>query len=201
MMKLIIATRNENKLLEIKALLEDLDIELLTLHDFPDMPEAAEDRNTFDENALKKARAAAKYTREITLADDSGLEVEFLKGRPGVLSSRFAHKFASDAENNRKLLELLKGVPKEQRSAVFRCSIAIVDKCDRYYLARGSCKGYISDKIRGDKGFGYDPLFVVHEYDKTFAELGSQIKNRISHRTKALTEARKIIKQLYGKKD
>lgn len=194
MNEIIIATRNQNKIFEIKELLKDLNVRLISLKDYPEIREIEEDGKDFDENAIKKAVTVARETRHLTMADDSGLEVDFLDGEPGVRSSRFAGDKAAMDENIAKLLRLLNGVPIENRKATFRCSIAIADKDGLIKVVHGRCKGIIGFECKGTSGFGYDPLFIVPGYDKTFAELGADVKNRISHRARALAKARNVIR-------
>lgn len=195
-MKLVLATRNADKIREITQILEDLDIILLSLEEYPDLAPVVEDGKTFEENALKKACAASAFTHEIALAEDSGLSVDYLHGAPGVLSRRFAGELASYAENNAKLLSLLGDVPPERRTAAFICVVALSLPNGTAEVFRGICKGSISVEPTGSSGFGYDPVFVVPEYGKTFAELGSAVKNRLSHRAMALRKARVYLKNL-----
>jgi XTP/dITP diphosphohydrolase len=190
--KIILATRNQGKIREIQPMLDNNTFEINNLSQFPAIPEVIEDGITFQENALKKATAVFEATGIISLADDSGLEVDYLKGEPGVYSSRFAGENATDAENNRKLLRLLDGIPPEKRTARFHC-VMILKTAQQAYTFEGTCKGIILQEPRGNHGFGYDPLFYVPEYQQTFAELDSHIKNQISHRGMAL---RKVIAQL-----
>ncbi len=195
--RLVLATRNRKKLAELKQLLEGMEMEVLGLEEFPEVPEVEEDGTTFAENAVKKARAVAQATGLVALADDSGLEVDALGGRPGVHSARFAGEHGDDAANNAKLLELMKDVPDEERGARFRCVIAIADPDGRVHLVEGTCEGWIGRELRGEHGFGYDPLFVVGELGKTMAELPPEVKNRISHRAKALERARSVVLSLW----
>lgn len=199
MFEIVIASRNKEKKKELKTLLNDLKIKVLDLNDFPAAPKVKEDGKTFDENAKKKALAIARFTKRLTLADDSGLEVKMLGGRPGVRSARFAGEGATYAEINRKLLRLLSGIPKSKRGAKFVCVIAIADKNGLVRVTRGECSGWISFTTRGKYGFGYDPVFVYPRYNKTFAELGPKIKNKVSHRAKALKKARAIIQKYLRK--
>lgn len=194
--KLVLATKNRGKVAEFAAFLAPLGIHVVALSDYQGAPDVCEDGATFEENAIKKARAAAAFTREIALADDSGLEVDFLGGQPGVLSARFAGCPGDDAANNAKLLKLLEGVPWEKRTARFRCVIAIATPAGEVYTAEGTCEGYIGFDPRGEGGFGYDPLFYVPAEGKTFAELDMATKNRISHRGHALVQARAILERL-----
>ncbi|MFQ6067100.1 MAG: RdgB/HAM1 family non-canonical purine NTP pyrophosphatase [bacterium] len=192
-MELVLATRNEDKIREIKEALRNLPIRILTFKDFPRFPPLVEDNDTLYENARVKAGAVAKFTHKIALADDTGLEVEALGGAPGVLSSRFAGEGASYEENNRKLLSLLKKVPLERRQANFRCVMVISDGGRREITVEGTCQGRILGHLRGNYGFGYDPLFQPEGCHRTFAELSLKEKNRISHRGKALEAAKKIL--------
>ena len=196
--KLVLATRNTDKIREISLILHALPVELYSLSDFPEAPEVEEDGATFEENALKKARSACAHTQEAALAEDSGLCVDWLKGAPGLFSSRFAGEDVSYQENNAKLLSALEGVVPEKRTAVFVCVVALCAPGHRVETFRGTCKGSISLEPRGSSGFGYDPLFVVPEYDKTFAEIGEAVKNRISHRAIALSKARIYLMRLLG---
>jgi XTP/dITP diphosphohydrolase len=201
MLEIVAATRNEGKLKEFRELLAGLPIRLLTVADFPGIPEVAENGNTFAENARLKAEAMAAETGLIAVADDSGLEVDALQGAPGVRSARFAGEPGDDRKNNEKLLELLRGVPPERRTARFRCLIAIAVPGEETYFSDGTCEGYIGLAPRGTNGFGYDPLFLVPEFDRTFAELDPEEKNRISHRGRALKQAQKILRELAGRQE
>ncbi|WP_018086810.1 XTP/dITP diphosphatase [Desulfurispora thermophila] len=192
-MRLVIASRNQGKIREIKAMLSDMPVEILSLSDFDNIPELAEEGSTFQENAAQKARSVMLATGLTALADDSGLEVDYLGGAPGVYSARFAGAKANDAANNYKLLKLLTGVPREKRTARFVCVIAIATPDGQLYYSEGKCEGVIGFKPAGDGGFGYDPLFIVPQYGQTFAQLPPDIKNSISHRAQALTLAREII--------
>lgn len=195
-MKLVLATRNRGKIKELSALLAPLGYEVVSLEDFPGVPEVPEDGATFAENAVKKATAVARHTGHLVLADDSGLEVDCLGGAPGVLSARFAGEHGNDRANNEKLLALLAGVPTEKRTARFRCVVAVATPAGEVWTAEGSCEGIIADAPRGEGGFGYDPLFYVPELGKTFAELEPEVKNRLSHRARALAGAWEILARL-----
>ncbi|MCD6082877.1 XTP/dITP diphosphatase [Candidatus Aerophobetes bacterium] len=195
-MELVVATRNKDKVREIKELLSDLKVRILTHEDFPNFPSVVEDGKSLKENALKKARAIAKFTGKLALADDSGLEVEALGGAPGVFSSRFAGENATYEDNNQKLLSLLKGVPPEKRGAVFRCVIAIIDPEGREVVVEGVCRGRITEKPKGKEGFGYDPVFEPEGSERTFAQMSLEEKNRISHRAKALKKAKEALRKL-----
>jgi XTP/dITP diphosphohydrolase len=192
-LELIVATRNKGKVREIRKALEGLGLKIYALYDFSNVPEIEEDGKSFIENALKKARFYSKYFRKLTIADDSGLEVDRLKGLPGIYSARYAGEGASNRENNQKLLSELKGVQLSKRGARFKCAIAMVSQDGREAVAEGSCKGRIGFKEVGKNGFGYDPLFILPQYGRTMAQLTLEEKNRISHRGKALKNLRKII--------
>ncbi len=185
MKSIVLATKNPNKVKEIRELFYDLNIEIMTLEDFPDTPLIIEDGNTFEENALKKARIVAKSTGKPSIADDSGLEVICLNGKPGVYSARYAGIDSSDKENNMKLLNELKDVPLNERAARYVCVVALVTEDGYEKTFRGECKGIIVDIPRGKGGFGYDPIFFIPEKGKTMAELSLKEKNQISHRGKA----------------
>ena len=192
-MRLAVATRNKGKVEEIREILSDLPIEVYWLEDFPDAPQIEEDGDTFEENASKKASIIARYLGMPTIADDSGLSVEALNGEPGVRSARFAGEGASDADRNAKLLSMLQGVPHVERKAKFICVLVLAFPDGREVSFRGECEGYITDPPRGEHGFGYDPVFLVPEYGRTFAELGPKVKNRISHRAKALRKLKEFL--------
>ena len=194
-LKVVLATRNKDKIREVKQVLNGLNIDVLMLDQFPDVPEVIEDGATIKANALKKAKIVFESTQLLALADDTGLEVDYLKGQPGVYSSRFAGEDATYDDNCRKLLSLMEGVPWEQRTARFRCVIAIVGPGIEK-LVQGTCEGFIIDEKRGKQGFGYDPLFYVPQYNQTFAEMPLALKNEISHRGVALKQGRKILQQM-----
>ncbi len=196
LLKVLLATRNPGKVREVREILSGLPVALLSLAELESAPEVVEDGVTFRENALKKARELSRWIDGMVLADDSGLEVDALGGRPGVRSARFAGDGATDEENNRKLLSELEGVPPERRTARFRCVLALGHPDGREWVVEGACEGRIAQSPRGDHGFGYDPVFVVPDLAKTFAELGLETKNRISHRAMALTRLREILEEL-----
>ncbi|MDW7711289.1 MAG: XTP/dITP diphosphatase [Deferrisomatales bacterium] len=185
-MTLLVATRNPGKARELRELLAPEGIEVLGLAGMPGAPEVTEDGSTFRDNARKKARALAEWAGVPVLADDSGLEVEALGGRPGVLSARYAGPGSSDQDNNRRLLEELHGVPPERRGAAFVCAMALVVPGWEDTEAEGRLEGRILESPRGRGGFGYDPLFSVEGMDRTLAELEVGEKNRFSHRARAL---------------
>ena len=191
-MKVVVATKNENKAREISEIFQDMDIEILTLNDLNIDLDIEEDGQTFEENALKKAEAVAQICNEVTLADDSGLEVDVLGGAPGVYSARFAGEGATDKDRNIKLLKELEGVPEEKRTARFVCAAALKFPKGRHIIVRGVCEGRIGFKPVGSNGFGYDPLFYIPEYKMTMGEMAEHLKNRISHRARALKELKKI---------
>jgi XTP/dITP diphosphohydrolase len=195
-LKILFATRNPGKAREVRKILENLPVEIITLADVPDAPAVVEGAGRFEDNALKKARALANWWQGLTLADDSGLEVEALGGAPGVCSARYAGEGASDEDNNRKLLEALEGTPPDERTARFVCVMALVSPAGKKWVVEGTCDGRIAESPRGEAGFGYDPLFLVPEMSKTFAELPPSVKNRISHRANALKKLRTVIEQI-----
>jgi len=192
-MKLVLATNNPHKVEEIKSILSDLEVEILTPQDFDNFPELKEEGSTLEENAISKAMVTCRFTGLPSLADDTGLEVEALNGAPGVISARFAGETATYDENNRKLLSLLEGLPKQKRNAVFRCVIAIAFAEQDVQTVEGRAEGIIVEKPRGKQGFGYDPLFYFPPLGRTFAELSPHEKNRVSHRAKALARAKELL--------
>jgi XTP/dITP diphosphohydrolase len=183
---LLIATTNAGKLREVRAMLAGHRISVVSLEEFPGLPEAAEDGDTFEENARKKSLHYARLTGGWTLADDSGLEVDALHGRPGVRSARYAGRNAPDAANNARLIAALVGISQAERTARFRCVIALADPESVVATATGTIDGLIIDDRRGSNGFGYDPHFLVPEYGMTTAEMPPELKNRVSHRGRAL---------------
>ena len=192
-MTVVVATRNRGKLFELRELLAGLPIDLRSLDEVaPNLPSIVEDGATFEENALIKARTVAEATLLVTIADDSGLEVDALGGRPGVRSARFAGEAATDAENNAALLAALEEVRSDKRTARFRSVIAVVDPFSEgeALVVEGRCEGSIAIEPRGTGGFGYDPLFVLRDGDRSMAELSDAEKNQISHRGRAATQAR-----------
>jgi XTP/dITP diphosphohydrolase len=200
------ATRNPGKIRELQAILRDTGVALLSLADFPHLPDIPEEGATFAENAAVKARAVARLTGHAALADDSGLMVDALKGAPGVFSARYAQDRTApapptDADNWRKLLEAMQGVPWVERGARFVCELALATPDGRLLTARGECKGVIALEPQGETGFGYDPVFWVPEYGATMAQLGPEIKNRISHRAKALAAFKELLSTLKDELD
>ena len=188
--EMILGTRNHGKIAEFRSLFKGMHIKLLSFYDFPDVPPVVEDGKTFRDNADKKAKAIAKATGRIAVSDDSGLEVDFLDGVPGVYSARFAGARATDRDNARKVLKMLDGVAWEKRSARFVCVICAATPKGKTVRAEGSCTGTISFEMRGSHGFGYDPIFYYPPLEKTFAQLTREQKGRVSHRGKALKELR-----------
>lgn len=187
-MKIVFASGNEGKVKEIKSMLAGINVELLSLKNYTDVPEIVEDGISFRENALKKARIISEFTSEAVLADDSGLQVDILNGEPGIYSSRYAGLKATDEENNAKLLAKLKNVSAEKRTASFYCVLVFYGKDGRYSFFEGKWQGQIIDEKRGSNGFGYDPIFWVPELKMTAAELPADIKNKVSHRGQAFAK-------------
>ncbi len=186
MKKFIAATKNKGKIKEISEILKDFPYEVLSMESVGLNIDIEETGSTFEENALIKASEISRITGETVMADDSGLEVDFLNGAPGIYSSRFAGENATDEEKNKKLLDMLKDVPFEKRAARFVCVIAVVFPDGSNFTVKGTCEGYISNEPNGTNGFGYDPLFYVPEYQMTTAQMVSEMKHEISHRGKAL---------------
>ena len=200
-MKLVIATRNRGKVREIAHIAQDckLEYDILTLNDFIDMPEVEEDGNSFVDNAILKAKSASKFTNEICLADDSGLVVDILGGIPGVKSARFGGGNLSDTQRYKKLLGMIENVPEGSRTARFMCAVAIAFPNGEVIVSSGTCEGELAFLPRGENGFGYDPIFYIKELGKTLAELPEEEKNKISHRSKALTKAfKELNKKSWG---
>ncbi|MDR7856686.1 RdgB/HAM1 family non-canonical purine NTP pyrophosphatase [Tissierella sp.] len=199
--KLVISTGNLDKVKEIREILKDLPIEVVSKKDIGlGHIDVLEDGNTLEENSIKKAKALSEQTNYIVLADDSGLFVDVLNGQPGVYSSRYAGEEGNNEKNNIKLLEELKDFPLEQRNASFKTVIALITEEKDIMTVYGECKGTIGFELRGNKGFGYDPLFKPEGFHNTFGELGDNIKNKISHRAKALENLKiELIKLLEDK--
>ncbi|MDD5398649.1 MAG: XTP/dITP diphosphatase [Dehalococcoidia bacterium] len=193
MPRLLLATTNKGKAAEYRDLLKGLDFKIVTLDHAGISCEAEESYNTFEENARHKAAFYAKLGGLLTLADDSGLEVDALGGEPGVRSSRYAGDNATDQDRVNFLLNKLKDVSQSKRTARFRCVIAVARPGGAVETVEGTCEGYIAMEPRGNNGFGYDPVFFLPEYGKTIAELAPEIKNRISHRGRAAALARGIL--------
>lgn len=194
-MKLVVATRNSGKLVEIKEQLHRLPLEVVGLDHYPQLGDIPETGHTFTENARQKARAVAAHTGELTLADDSGLEVFALGGLPGVHSARFAGEDATDSENNAKLLQMLQGVPDSERGAAFHCVMVLCRPDGSEQVFDGSLVGEILYHPQGDAGFGYDPLFWLADRQLTTAQLSLTDKNAISHRGQALQQLADFLAQ------
>ena len=199
MLELVVATKNKKKLKEIREILKGLKVKITSLGDYKDCPRIIENGKSFQENAAKKAVKTARHLGKFTLGEDSGLCIHALGGRPGIYSSRFAGKNKSDRQNNLKVLKLLEGLPLTRRKAYYACAVALADKGGLVKITEGRCSGLIGFEHRGAHGFGYDPLFLIPEYKKTFAELGERIKHKMSHRYKALLKVRKIIQKYIEK--
>lgn len=194
--KFIAATKNKGKLKEIAEILKDFPFDVMSMEAAGIDGDIEENGSTFEENALIKAREVYKLTGEMVMADDSGLEVDFLDGAPGIRSARFAGEGATDGDRNNKLLSLLKEVPLEKRKARFVCAVAVILKNGEHFMVRGTCEGVIGFEPRGENGFGYDPLFFMPEYNMTIAQLDSEKKNGISHRGNALKLMVKKLQEL-----
>ncbi len=184
--EIVVATRNLKKVGEIARMLDGTGIKLLTLDEAGECPEVVEDAPDFRGNALKKAREVSSCTGRAALADDSGLVVDALEGRPGVFSARYAGEDASDADNTSKLLRELEGIPPDDRSARFVCSLALVLADGKEYVFEGVCEGMISVAPQGRSGFGYDPVFIPEGHERSFAEMSGQEKDSMSHRGRAI---------------
>lgn len=194
--ELVLATRNRHKGEELAALLGDLGIRIRTLADFPQAPEVEEDGETCEANAIKKAVTISRATGLPAVADDTGLEVDALGGRPGVYAARYAGDGATYEDNCRKLLQELAGVPEPRRTARFITVAAIAIPGREVHVTRGELVGQITDTCRGERGFGYDPVFFVPELHATLAEVSAEQKNRISHRAKAFLQAKAFLHTL-----
>jgi len=188
-MQILIATNNRHKVNEIKKILSNNKFELLTLSNLNIDIEVEEDKDTLEGNALKKAEEMYKVARIPTIADDTGLFVEALDGEPGVFSSRYAGENATYDDNCQKLLKSIKNIPEENRKAYFQTVVCFYESENKYYLFEGTCKGRITTEKYGEKGFGYDPIFIPDGFDKTYAEMIEDEKNSISHRGKAFKKA------------
>jgi XTP/dITP diphosphohydrolase len=194
---LVLGTRNAKKRGEIEDILGDLGITLHDLSRYPDAPEVVEDGATFEANARKKAAETARAVGQWVLGEDSGLVVPALHGRPGVYSARYAGKQGDDAANNAKLLAELRPLGPEKRAAYYVCTAALADpRGEVHAVVEGRCHGVIIDDYRGAGGFGYDPLFLIPEYHKTFGELSARVKHALSHRGRALAKLRPVRREL-----
>ena len=194
--ELVLATRNRHKGEELVAILSDLGVTIHTLDEFPDAPDVVEDGDTCEANAVKKARAIAEFTGLPAVADDTGLEVDALGGRPGVYAARYAGEDATYDDNCRKLLRELMGVPREQRTAHFLTVAAVALPSDGARTTQGILKGMIAEEPKGTLGFGYDPVFLIPELGKTLAQLSAEQKNTISHRAKAFKQAKDLLREM-----
>ena len=198
--ELVVATKNKKKLEEIKEILKIKDLKITSLADYPGSPRIIENGKTFKENAVKKAVKIARFTAKLTLGEDSGLCVDILRGKPGIYSSRFAGRNKNDLSNNLKLLKILEGIPVKKRRAHYCCAVALADKEGLVGVVEGECSGLIGSALKGRFGFGYDPLFMIPEYKKTFAQLGPKTKHKMSHRFRALFKAKKKIRDYLKKR-
>lgn len=185
---MVLATANPGKIAEIVEIMEDLPVRFITKDQMPPWPEIVESGDTYLQNALIKARALVELSGKAAIADDSGIEIDALDGAPGVRSARFAGPDATDAENNQRMAELLKGVPPEERTARYRCLAVLVLPGGAHLAGEGTCEGRIAVEPKGTNGFGYDPWFIPEGQELTFGELPPDFKHRISHRGKALRE-------------
>ncbi len=199
--EIVLGTKNKGKMAEFRELLKGVPIRVRLLSDFPQIPVVAEDGRSFLENAEHKAKAYAKAAGMIAVAEDSGLEVDYLGGEPGIRSARFAGEHATDRENIGKLLTLMEAVPWSQRSARFVCVICIADPEGRTAFAQGSCEGTLSFEMKGTHGFGYDPIFVPRGFTMTMAEMKPRLKNSISHRAAAIRAFGKVLEDFLSLKD
>lgn len=195
--KLIVASKNDGKIKEIKKILDRLPIEIISMKEAGIDPDIEENGADFEQNAMLKAQAVYNLTSSMVIADDSGLEIDFLNGAPGVFTSRFAGESTDQSEKNKKIIYLLKDIEPQYRKARFVCSIAFVSEKIKFTVT-GSVEGQISEKPEGYNGFGYDPIFYVPEYAKTFAELTENVKNQISHRADALHKLRKKLDNIFS---
>jgi XTP/dITP diphosphohydrolase len=197
--ELLVATTNQGKFAEVQAFLKNLPLTILSLKDLGRWPAVVEDGATFEDNALKKARALAEYSGMLTLADDSGLEVDALNRAPGIYSARYAGEEGNDEKNNEKLLRELQGIAEEKRRARFVCALALCTPESRgmkEWTVRESCEGRIAFELRGQNGFGYDPLFFYPPFGKTFGEIDRETKATVSHRGKALKKLAEMLPSL-----
>jgi XTP/dITP diphosphohydrolase len=195
--KIILATCNLHKAKEMMILLKELNIEIVPMTFFPKYPKTVEDGKSLEENAIKKVKIVSEFFKKWAIADDSGLEVDYLDGAPGIYSARYAGEKCTYDDNNKKLLEALRGVSQKKRTAKFKSVIALSSPDGKIYLAEGEIFGTISRRcVVGLKGFGYDAVFYVPKYKKTFSEMSSEMKNSISHRAQALQKIKKILRNM-----
>ncbi|MEJ9211762.1 XTP/dITP diphosphatase [Bacillus smithii] len=196
MREVVIATKNKGKAIEFEQMFQPFRIQVKTLLDFPEFPEIEETGATFEENAIIKAESVMKETKAMVMADDSGLVIDALDGRPGVYSARYAGPEKDDEANIQKVLRELEGVPLSKRTARFYCALALAIPGRETITVNGICEGFITFEKKGVNGFGYDPIFFVQGYERTMAELLPNEKNKISHRAEALAKMRTILEQL-----
>lgn len=199
MIDLLVATTNQGKLAEVQAFLKSLPLRIVSLQDLTNPPSVVEDGNTFEANALKKARALARFSGLLTLADDSGIEVDALGGAPGIFSARYSGAEGNDDANNEKLLRELADVPDEKRTGRFVCALALCAPDGdglKEWTVRESCEGRIAFAPKGANGFGYDPLFFFPPFGKTFGEIDREVKATVSHRGKALKKLAEMLPSL-----
>jgi XTP/dITP diphosphohydrolase len=193
--RLLLATTNAKKLRELQELLADLPVECLSLRDFPEIQPVEETGRTFEENAKIKAMSYAGQTGVLTLGEDSGICCDALDGAPGVFSARLCGEFQSDEANNKKLLDLMNHIPDEKRSAYYESAIALAEPAKLIGVVKGQVHGLITRELRGNGGFGYDPLFFYPPYQKTFGEIPPAMKHRVSHRGQAFAKLRKLLQE------
>lgn len=196
LLEVVLATRNEGKVREFVELMRDLPVQIYSLDAFPQIPELAEDGGTYTENAVSKASTVAALTRKVSVADDSGIEVDALSGAPGPQSRRFLGERATDSARNARVLKLLRKVPSAQRTARYRAVVAVAVPEGAVRTFEGVCEGQVLTAARGTHGFGYDPIFFVPAFGKSMAQLPVPVKNRISHRARAFAAARPYLRKL-----
>jgi len=195
MKRIVLATHNSDKAKEFRQIFADVGVSVVTLDEYPNVEPIEEDAETLEGNALKKARGVFRLTGVPSLADDTGLEVHYLNDAPGVFSSRYAGEGATYADNVRKLLKQMRGVPPRRRGARFRCVLAFVPAAGVMEVAEGTCKGVILEHPRGERGFGYDPVFLPYGHSVTFAEMDLNLKNNVSHRARAAEAMKQILRK------
>lgn len=191
-MEIVFATRNQGKIREFQDLIKDLDVDLLSLDDINFSQEVLEEGERYSENALKKAGEVSIFSNKITIADDSGIEIAVYNNGPGVKSARFFPELSYE-QKNRKIISDLEGITGSNRGVKYKCCIAIFQPDGKFFTCEEECEGIISEEPKGENGFGYDPIFFLPEYGKTFAELPLESKNQISHRGKAFRKAKEIL--------
>lgn len=202
MLRIVLSTGNEHKVREISDVLKEFDIEVVSKNSIGlNHVDVDEDGHTLEENAIKKARELWKHTGGIVIADDTGLFVTYLKGDPGVHSSRYAGDYANDIDNNELLLKNMRNVEEKDRKAFFKTVIVVIDKNEKVYLSEGICCGHIGFEPTGEHGFGYDSLFIMDGIGKTFAQMSNQEKNKHSHRAKALRKLEEIFREILNETD